>query len=43
MRRLAEGARDHAARFAWDRTADGLLVAYGEAVAELRSQKPALR
>jgi D-inositol-3-phosphate glycosyltransferase len=43
MRRLASGARAHAARFSWDRTADGLLVAYGEAAAERRSQKPALR
>jgi D-inositol-3-phosphate glycosyltransferase len=43
MHRLADGARDHAARFSWDRTADALLVAYGEAVAELRSRKPALR
>jgi D-inositol-3-phosphate glycosyltransferase len=43
LHRLAGGARDHAARFSWDRTADGLLVAYNEAVAELRSQKPVLR
>jgi D-inositol-3-phosphate glycosyltransferase len=41
--RLADGARAHAARFSWDRTADGLLVAYREAVAELRHRKPALR
>src|SRR3954454_14695381 len=43
MARLAEGARGHAARFSWDRTADGLLVAYREAVAELDVRKPALR
>jgi D-inositol-3-phosphate glycosyltransferase len=43
LRRLADGARAHAMRFSWDRTADGLLVAYGEAVAERRSRKPALR
>ena len=43
MRRLADGAREHAARFAWDRTADGLLVAYGEAVEERRSRKLAFR
>jgi D-inositol-3-phosphate glycosyltransferase len=43
LHRLADGARDHAARFSWERTADGLLVAYNEAVAELRSQKPVLR
>jgi D-inositol-3-phosphate glycosyltransferase len=35
LHRLASGARQHAERFSWDRTADGLLVAYGEAVTEL--------
>lgn len=29
---LARGAREHAARFSWQRTADGLLVAYREAI-----------
>jgi D-inositol-3-phosphate glycosyltransferase len=41
--RLGGGARAHAARFSWDRTADGLLVAYREAVAELRSRKSEAR
>jgi D-inositol-3-phosphate glycosyltransferase len=36
--RLAAGAREHAARFSWDRTADGLRVAYSEAVAELHNR-----
>jgi hypothetical protein len=36
--RLAAGARGHAERFSWDRTAEGLLVAYGEAVDELASR-----
>jgi D-inositol-3-phosphate glycosyltransferase len=35
LQRLAAGARAHAERFSWDRTADGLLGAYGEAIAEL--------
>ena len=35
LQRLAAGARTHAERFSWNRTADGLLVAYREAVAEL--------
>jgi D-inositol-3-phosphate glycosyltransferase len=35
MLRLSAGARPHAERFSWDRTADGLLVAYGEAMAEV--------
>ena len=43
LRRLADGARSHAARFSWERTADGLLVAYHEAVDELHTRKPALR
>ena len=33
--RLAAGAREHATRFSWDRTADGLRIAYSEAAAEL--------
>ena len=32
---LAPGARRHAARFSWDRTADSLLGAYSAAIAEL--------
>jgi D-inositol-3-phosphate glycosyltransferase len=43
LRRLASGARGHAAAFSWEHTADGLLVAYREAVDELRSRKPALQ
>jgi D-inositol-3-phosphate glycosyltransferase len=43
LRRLADATRPHAARFSWDRTADGLLVAYQEAVAELRNRKLALQ
>jgi D-inositol-3-phosphate glycosyltransferase len=43
MRRLASGARSHAERFSWEHTADGLVVAYREAVAELRSRRPALQ
>jgi D-inositol-3-phosphate glycosyltransferase len=35
LTRLRAGARMHAERFSWDRTADGLLVAYGEAIEEL--------
>jgi D-inositol-3-phosphate glycosyltransferase len=31
---LAAGARAHACRFSWDRTTDGLLVAYQEAIDE---------
>jgi D-inositol-3-phosphate glycosyltransferase len=40
---LAAGARGHAEQFSWDRTADGLLVAYREAMAELRGRTVALR
>jgi D-inositol-3-phosphate glycosyltransferase len=40
--RLGDGAREHAERFSWERTADGLLVAYGEAVEELQSRTGAL-
>jgi D-inositol-3-phosphate glycosyltransferase len=32
---LAAGARHHAAHFSWDRTAEGLLLAYQEAGAAL--------
>jgi D-inositol-3-phosphate glycosyltransferase len=35
--RLAAGARAHAERFSWQRTAEGLLVAYGEAIDEIRA------
>jgi D-inositol-3-phosphate glycosyltransferase len=31
-RALAAGAADHAARFSWQRTADGLLTVYGDAL-----------
>jgi D-inositol-3-phosphate glycosyltransferase len=34
LARLAGGARSHAERFSWDRTAEGLLAAYGEAIDE---------
>jgi D-inositol-3-phosphate glycosyltransferase len=43
LHRLARGARAHAARFSWEHTADGLLVAYSEAVDELDSRRLALR
>jgi D-inositol-3-phosphate glycosyltransferase len=35
-RQLAEGAVEHAANFSWDRTAEGLLRVYREAVSEHR-------
>jgi D-inositol-3-phosphate glycosyltransferase len=35
LHRLAGGARPNAERFSWDRTAEGLLGAYGEAIGEL--------
>lgn len=35
MAQLAAGARGHAERFSWQRTVDGLLVAYQEAVEEI--------
>jgi D-inositol-3-phosphate glycosyltransferase len=35
LARLATGARPHAERFSWNRTAEGLLVAYDEAVDEV--------
>jgi D-inositol-3-phosphate glycosyltransferase len=37
LSRLGDGARPHAQRFSWDRTADGLLVAYTEAAEEMRA------
>jgi D-inositol-3-phosphate glycosyltransferase len=36
-RRLAMGARPHAERFSWDRTADGLLATYRAAITDLRA------
>ncbi len=39
LRRLAGGARGHAERFSWSRTADGLHVAYREAVADLAASR----
>ena len=36
LARLAAGARPHAERFSWDRTADGLIDAYGGAMADVR-------
>lgn len=33
---LADGARRHALRFSWERTASGLLAAYDDAVADMR-------
>jgi D-inositol-3-phosphate glycosyltransferase len=42
LERLAAGTREHAMRFSWDRTAEGLLVAYREAVDELHAQRVAL-
>ena len=41
LQRLAGNARAHASTFSWDRTADGLLVAYREAIDELAA--PAMR
>jgi len=35
-RRLAAGARPHAERFSWERTVDGLLASYGEAIVGVR-------
>ncbi|MET0425276.1 MAG: glycosyltransferase, partial [Actinoplanes sp.] len=37
LRRLSAGAVTHAADFSWDRTAEGLLRVYGEAVTEHRA------
>jgi D-inositol-3-phosphate glycosyltransferase len=41
LSRLAAGAPEHAARFSWERTADGLYAAYQEAAAELPTRAPA--
>jgi D-inositol-3-phosphate glycosyltransferase len=41
LSRLAAGAPAHARRFSWDRTADGLYLAYQEAAAELANRNPA--
>ncbi|HEY2166295.1 MAG TPA: D-inositol-3-phosphate glycosyltransferase [Jatrophihabitantaceae bacterium] len=35
LRALAAGARAHAARFSWERTTDGLLAAYREAIDDI--------
>ena len=35
LHRLADGARPHAERFSWERTADGLLAAYASAAEDL--------
>jgi D-inositol-3-phosphate glycosyltransferase len=43
LARLADGARENATRFSWERTADGLLAAYSEAVDEIETRKVALR
>ena len=42
LRRLAAGARPHAERFSWQRTSDGLLDAYHEAIIELEVQTAAV-
>ena len=39
VQRLAQGARPHAERFSWDRTVDQLVLAYGEAAAELHDAR----
>jgi D-inositol-3-phosphate glycosyltransferase len=39
--RLAAGARPHARRFSWDRTAAGLRVAYSEAIQEMQAHRVA--
>ncbi|HEV7205879.1 MAG TPA: D-inositol-3-phosphate glycosyltransferase [Jatrophihabitans sp.] len=41
LARLAGGARAHAERFSWDRTADGLLGAYREAIDDFGTQESA--
>jgi D-inositol-3-phosphate glycosyltransferase len=40
---LAAGARRHAARFSWDRTADALVEAYTSAAEEMAAAPMALR
>ncbi|HEY3505076.1 MAG TPA: D-inositol-3-phosphate glycosyltransferase [Actinocatenispora sp.] len=37
---LARAGRPHAARFSWDRTADGLLAVYSDAIAEYAARRP---
>ncbi|MGI8678370.1 MAG: D-inositol-3-phosphate glycosyltransferase [Jatrophihabitans sp.] len=37
--RLAGGARAHAEQFSWERTADGLLLAYREAIDDLEARR----
>jgi D-inositol-3-phosphate glycosyltransferase len=39
LARLSSHARAHASTFSWDRTTDGLLVAYREAIAELNAPR----
>ena len=39
LERLATGARAHAEQFSWDRTADGLLVAYRESIRQLHTAR----
>jgi D-inositol-3-phosphate glycosyltransferase len=41
--RLASGARAHAEKFSWQRTVDGLLVAYREAIEEIAAATVASR
>jgi D-inositol-3-phosphate glycosyltransferase len=43
LHRLAAGARGHAERFSWERTASGLVTAYSEAIEELGARTGALR
>jgi D-inositol-3-phosphate glycosyltransferase len=43
LRRLADGAREHAQRFSWDRTADALCLAYREAAEELHARRLAVQ
>jgi D-inositol-3-phosphate glycosyltransferase len=40
---LAAGARRHASRFSWDRTADSLIAAYTAAAGELAVAREAAR
>jgi D-inositol-3-phosphate glycosyltransferase len=43
LRRLADGAREHAQRFSWGRTADALCLAYREAAEELHARRLAVQ
>jgi D-inositol-3-phosphate glycosyltransferase len=43
LARLGAGAREHAMRFSWDRTAEGLRAAYVEAIDELAARRVAAR